>query len=208
MNENPTAAPPATPPPPASGAAAPPFPPPPAVPPTPAAGALPTVYPRVKSPGLAGVLSMFPGLGHLYLGLYQRAFAFAGAFILSIGFASHRAGEFFGPLVAFIWFFAIIDAVRQAHAINRGYVVESGFVPEPQLRRAITGSAGLTWGIILVGLGVLWLIDRNMDIDWSFMETWGTPSALILLGLVLVITHVRRKRDENRAGVGMPPRST
>lgn len=207
MSENPTAVPPATPPPPASGAAAPP-PPQPGYPPVPpsATGPLP-VYPRVKSPVLAGFLSMFPGLGHLYLGLYQRGFAFGGAFILSIGFASHRGEHFFGPVIAFIWFFAIIDAVRQAHAINRGYVSESGFATEPQLRRASTGSAGLTWGIILVGLGVLWLIDRYMNIDWSFMETWGTPAALILLGLVLVISHVRRKREENQAGIGMPPRS-
>ncbi len=206
MNDNPTTAPPGAPPPPAASAVPPP--PPPSYPATApsATGPLP-VYPQTKSPALAGFLSIFPGLGHLYLGLYQRAFAFAGAFILSIGFASHRSGEFFGPLIAFIWFFGIIDAVRQAHAINRGFVSEAGFIPEPQLRRAVTGSAGLTWGIILVGLGVLWLVDRYMDIDWSFMETWGTPSALILLGLILVISHIRRKREENRTGVGMPPRS-
>jgi F0F1-type ATP synthase assembly protein I len=205
MSDNPTVPPPTTPPPVSGPAATPP--PAYAAPPPSSAGALPVVYPHVKSPVLAGFLSMFPGLGHLYLGLYQRAFAFAGAFILSIGFASHRGEHFFGPLIAFIWFFAIIDAVRQAHAINRGHVTEAGFVAEPQLRRAMTGSAGLTWGIILVGLGVLWLLDRYIDIDWSFMETWGTPSALILLGLVLVISHIRRKRNENAAGVGMPPRS-
>ena len=192
----PPSPPPATSPPPVSA-------PYPVVPPTP-----PAVVAEKKSPGLAGVLSMFPGLGHLYLGLYQRAFAFAGAFILGIGFASHRAGEFFGPLIAFVWFFAIIDAVRQAKAINRGYVAEAGYAPEEHLRRAATGTAGLTWGVILVGLGALWLLDRYVDIDWSFMETWGTPSALILLGLVLVISHVRRKREENRTGVGMPPRSS
>src|SRR5260221_2314510 len=76
-----------------------------------------------KSPGLAGFLSIFPGLGHLYLGLYQRAFAFAGAFCLLIFFNSHgRIAVLSGPATAFLWFFAIIDAVRQAKAINRGFV--------------------------------------------------------------------------------------
>jgi ferrous iron transport protein B len=45
----------------------------------------PVVVLEKKSPGLAGVLSMFPGLGHLYLGLYQRALIFlkrAGTIIL------------------------------------------------------------------------------------------------------------------------------
>jgi hypothetical protein len=162
-----------------------------------------------KSPGLAGFLSFFPGLGHLYLGLYQRAFAFAGAFCVLIFFNSHgRIAVLSGPATAFLWFFGIIDAVRQAKAINRGYVSESGFATVAQIRKASEGTGSLTWGVILVGLGSLWIIDRYVEIDWSFMEEWGGPAALILLGLVLVISHIRRKRIEHEAGVGMPPRSS
>ncbi|MGE5413932.1 MAG: hypothetical protein ACM3NW_07150 [Syntrophomonadaceae bacterium] len=173
--------------------------------------ALPS-YPVIverKSPALAGFLSIFPGLGHLYLGLYPRAFAVGGAFILGI-MMSHRgaAGEFFGPLIAFVWFFGIIDAVRQAKAINRGELAEAGLAGERQLRRAAAGTGGLTWGVILVGLGALLLIDRYFDIDWSFMSEWGGPAAFILLGLVLIVSHVRKRRAENDAQVGMPPRSS
>jgi hypothetical protein len=183
----------------------PPPPPPPAAPVTPVT---PVIVER-KSPGLAGFLSFFPGLGHLYLGLYQRAFAFAGAFVILIGLTHHgRGAPFLGPLIAFVWFFGIIDAVRQAKAINRGYVSEGDFAAEARLRKASEGTGSLTWGVILVGLGALWLVDRYVDIDWSFMENWGGPAALILLGLVLVISHVRRKRTEHEAGVGMPPRSS
>ncbi len=181
-------------------------PPPPAVT-TPPAPAVAVVVDR-KSPGLAGFLSVFPGLGHLYLGLYQRAFAFAGGFCLLIFFNSHgRIAPLSGPATAFVWFFAIIDAVRQAHAINRGYVAQGGFAPATQIRKAAEGTGALTWGVILVGLGALWLVDRYVDIDWAFMENWGGPAALILLGLILVISHVRRKRREHESGVGMPPRS-
>ena len=192
---NPTSAPP---PPPLAATAA--------VPPPPVAIAQPVIVDR-KSPGLAGFLSMFPGLGHLYLGLYQRAFAVGGAFILLIAMTSHgRGGEFFGPLIGFVWFFAIIDAVRQAKAINRGQVAETGFAPEAQLKRA-SGSGALTWGVILVGMGALLLVDRYFEIDWTFMEEWGGPLAFILLGLVLIIGHVVKRRREHEAGVGMPPRS-
>ncbi len=182
---------------------APPPPPPPMAPPAVA----PLIVER-KSPGLAGFLSMFPGLGHLYLGLYQRAFAFGGAFIFSISMASHR-GEFFGPLIAFIWFFAIIDAVRQAKAINRGYAIESGFASAPALRKAGEGTGALTWGVILVGMGTLWLADRYLDLErfWDVVGDWGGPAAIILLGLILIVSHVRKKRRENESGVGMPPRS-
>src|ERR1700681_1264696 len=72
------------------------------------AAAVPAVIVERKSPGLAGFLSIFPGLGHLYLGLYQRAFAFAGAFCLLIFFNSHgRIAVLSGPATAFLWFFAI-----------------------------------------------------------------------------------------------------
>lgn len=182
--------------------------PPPPPPPVAPVAAVP-VYVEHKSPGLAGFLSIFPGLGHLYLGLYQRAFAFAGAFCILIFFNSHgRIAVLSGPATAFVWFFAIIDAVRQAKAINRGSVAESGFAPAGQIRRASEGTGGLTWGVILVGIGVLWILDRYLIIDWSFMEEWGGPAALILLGLILVISHIRRKRQEHESGIGMPPRSS
>jgi hypothetical protein len=161
-----------------------------------------------KSPALAGFLSMFPGLGHLYLGLYPRAFAVGGAFILGIMMTGRGGpGEFFGPLIAFVWFFGIIDAVRQAKAINRGELAEAGFAPEQQIRKAAAGTAGLTWGVILVGLGALLLIDRYFEIDWSFMSEWGGPAAFILLGFILIVSHVRKRRAENESHAGMPPRS-
>lgn len=180
-----------------------------AVPPPPA-GFVPPVVPVVverKSPGLAGFLSVFPGLGHLYLGLYQRAFAIGGAFILLCSLTSHGSGStFFGPMIAFVWFFGIIDAVRQAKAINRGQLAEAGFAGEQQLKSA-AGSGALTWGVILVGLGSLWLIDRYVEVDWSFVDEWGAPLAFILLGLILIVSHVRKRRRENDAQLGMPPRS-
>jgi len=194
---------PATPPPPPPFSA-----PPPPVPPVAAAPAE-LAYVERKSPGLAVFLSIFPGLGHLYLVLYHRAFSFAGAFFLLIFFNHHgRLAALTGPATAFVWFFGIIDAVRQAKAINRGVVAESGFAAERQLRRSSEGTGALTWGVILVGIGVLWILDRYANIDWSFMEEWGGPLALILLGLILVISHVRRKRREHDSGIGMPPRST
>jgi hypothetical protein len=179
----------------------------PAAPPPPAAARPPLVIVDRKSPALAGFLSFFPGLGHLYLGLYPRAFALGGAFILCISMTSHH-GEFFGPLIAFVWFFGIIDAVRQANAMNRGELAEAAFAGDQQLRRAAAGTGALTWGVILVGLGALLLIDRYFDIDWSFMSEWGGPAAFILLGLVLIVSHVRKRRQENESHAGMPPRSS
>jgi hypothetical protein len=170
----------------------------------------PVVVLEKKSPGLAGVLSMFPGLGHLYLGLYQRAFAFAGVFCLLIFFNAHgRMAPLSGPATAFVWFFAIIDAVRQAKAINSGYVEAGGLAPSertvvPRVRESM---AGLTWGVILVGIGSLWLLDRYADLDafWAAVEDWLAPVSFILLGLILITTYVIKKRRANEKET-WPPR--
>lgn len=169
----------------------------------------PVVVLEKKSPGLAGVLSVFPGLGHLYLGLYQRAFAFAGAFCLLIFFNAHgRMAPLSGPATAFVWFFAIIDAVRQAKAINSGYVHAGGLAPSertvvPRVRESM---AGLTWGVILVGIGALWLLDRYGDLDafWAAVEDWLAPVAFIVLGLVLIASYVAKKRRHNANEVWPP----
>jgi hypothetical protein len=196
----------ATPPPPVTPAAE--TLPPPAAPTTTATP--PVVVLEKKSPGLAGVLSVFPGLGHLYLGLYQRAFAFAGAFCLLIFFNHHgRMAPLSGPATAFVWFFAIIDAVRQAKAINSGHVHAGGLAPSERtiVPRARESMAGLTWGVILVGLGALWLLDRYADLDkfWAAVEDWLAPAAFILLGVILITTYVMKKRRHNANEV-WPPR--
>jgi hypothetical protein len=183
--------------------------PPPAAPTTTATG--PVVVLEKKSPGLAGVLSVFPGLGHLYLGLYQRAFAFAGVFCLLILFNSHgRMAPLSGPATAFVWFFAIIDAVRQAKAINSGYVHAGGLAPSERMivPRVRESMAGLTWGVILVGIGALWLLDRYADLDafWAAVEDWLAPASFILLGVVLITSYVIKKRRHNASEV-WPPRS-
>lgn len=167
-----------------------------------------------KSPGLAGILSgIFPGLGQLYLGLYQRAFKIAGAFagciwVVSSGMFDGHLAPFFGLGIAFVWFFGVIDAVRQAKAINVGSVDAGGIAAsETVVRVKRESTASLTWGVILVGIGTLWLIDRYVDLDWfwAVVEDWLAPVSFILLGLVLITTYVIKKRRRNESEV-WPPR--
>ncbi|HZI65428.1 MAG TPA: hypothetical protein VFF17_02580 [Thermoanaerobaculia bacterium] len=190
--------------------------PPPAVA---AEGYRPPVAPIIvekKSPGLAGILSaIFPGLGQLYLGLYQRAFKIAAAFAGCIWLVTSTdrfhgsIAPLFGLGIAFTWFFGIIDAVRQAKAINAGSVDAGGLAVServPRVKRESTAS--LTWGVILVGIGTLWLIDRYVDLDWFWaaVEDWLAPVAFILLGVVLIATYVIKKRKHNESEV-WPPRN-
>ncbi len=71
---------------------------------------------------LAAILSfLFPGLGHLYLGLNKKGISFIVAYIVSailvflvIGFV----------LIVIVWLWALIDSIKSTESINNGEFVE------------------------------------------------------------------------------------
>lgn len=71
---------------------------------------------------LSAILSfLFPGLGHLYLGLNRKGVSYIIAYIVSailifilIGFV----------LMIIVWIWALIDSIKSTEAINRGEFVE------------------------------------------------------------------------------------
>lgn len=75
-----------------------------------------------KSALLSAILSfLFPGLGHLYLGLNKKGVSFIVAYIVSailslifIGFV----------LMLIVWVWALIDSIKSTESINRGEFVE------------------------------------------------------------------------------------
>src|SRR5512136_2629497 len=129
-----------------------------------------------RSPGLALVLSFFPGLGHLYLGLYQRAFGIFLAFALSIWLAEHAD---LGIVVAFVWFFAVIDAYRQAQMLNMGLTTEP-LIGEQRAKAARRGTLG--FGAFLLIVGLVLLYNQFYPIDFSFLQDWW-PLILVAAGI-------------------------
>src|SRR4249920_772085 len=87
-----------------------PVPPPPPIAFAPA-GAFPAPPPPLaKNPGAAGALGIIPGMGHLYLGLYQRAAILFGVWVLLITMTEPSRGPFPGIAIPFWMVFSIIDA--------------------------------------------------------------------------------------------------
>ncbi|MCU0293808.1 MAG: DUF5668 domain-containing protein [Thermoanaerobaculaceae bacterium] len=152
--------------------------PPPAAPVPPAAQ--PTNYaaprsPQFKSTGAAVVLSFFPGIGHLYLGLYQRAIGFFAAFAFSI-FLADKAS--LGILIPFVWFFGLIDAYRQTLLINAGQTPEDLWANP--VRRRTPKNTGLGFGVFLTVLGLILLYNQFYPLDLTFLYDWWP---LVLVGL-------------------------
>jgi len=128
--------------------------------------------PGLKSPFLAALWAcVIPGLGHIYVGVYQRALIL---FVIWLGVFSSaiyaKDGELglLVPMTIFIWLFNVFDAYRQATFAVWG---ES----EEELRATAgeRGRSGLTFGITLFVVGLYGLLRRYFDIDLSLLfEHW------------------------------------
>jgi hypothetical protein len=146
-----------------------------------------------KNPGLAALLSLVPGMGNIYNGLYLRGITFF-LVITSLIAITVRDHPLFGMAIAFFWIFNVLDAYRQATLINYGYAQDLGLLDMPQHPRA--GQGGLTAGILLTLIGLFAVCDRYFDIrlDWLF-DLW--PFALVVGGAWLIWGAIR---DRRRAG--------
>jgi hypothetical protein len=154
--------------------------------------------PLPKIPWLAFALGGFPGIGHIYNGLYVRGLTFFAICGSLIALASREG--FFGFAVAFFWIFNMLDSYRQAVLINYGYSQDLGLSDLPA--RPAIAQGGLAAGLVLLAIGVVALLDHTFHVDLSFLfDFW--PVGLILVGGWMVGATLRQRmkaRDALSAG--------
>ena len=148
--------------------------------------------PRQKSVPLAVLLSMMPGLGHIYLGYYQLGFLHAAIFASLVTFLSMGAGglePLFGISLGFFTLYNFVDAGRRAALYNQALATAAGLpqIEIPSNRGSIVG------GLLLVGVGVLFLMHTRFGYDPEWIEEWW-PLGLIGLGVYLFLKDVQSRR--------------
>lgn len=156
----------------------------------------PLSAPLLKQPWLAFVLAAFPGIGHIYNGLYVRGLTF---FLLCATLLALTAdqGELFGFVLAFFWIFNMLDSFRQAVLINYGYAQDLGLTDLPARPRLMQG--GLLAGVILFLVGLAATLERFFDVDVSLLlDLW--PVGFMLIGIWMVVAAVRQRRKSERPG--------
>lgn len=167
-------------------------------PPIPPAPVVVQAVPGAPSPGLAIVLSaVFPfGVGAVYNGQMIKGLVHAGIFA-SLIYAMNHGAEVLGVVMAFFYFYQIVDAYRTAKAKQLGLapppdlfgLSESGFDTQG-------GSKPPVGAFILIGLGVLFLLSNMgwFEMDWV-EKLW--PLAPLGLGIWLLYrAQSRVVRDE------------
>lgn len=150
-----------------------------------------------KSAGLAFFLGLFPGAGHIYLGLYQRGLAIFGTWVLTI-FLAANASDFFGFGVAFMVFFSVLDAVRMARLINAGGASED---PSQLIEQMKPGHGSIVAGVALMILGIASWLHMQFGVSFRFLsDNW--PLVVVAIGAWLVWRAIRSRNASDTTAPG------
>jgi hypothetical protein len=150
----------------------------------------------------ATLLGFIPGVGAIYNGQVVKGLIHVLVFAGLIALAEHA--EFFGVLVAFFYFYMVWDAYATAKAIQEHRPLPDPFGLGTHLPAAATsdspgpgteilrrGPHVPTAAIVLIGLGVLFLLDNLGILGWHWMgRMW--PIILIVIGVWLFARRTGR----------------
>ncbi|MFF2094173.1 hypothetical protein [Paenibacillus sp. NPDC058174] len=116
-----------------------------------------------KNKVLAATLALFPGAGHLYLGLQKRGLQIMGGFLISIFLMDSLRLSIFLFLMPLFWFFAFFDALQQMSRYERDQLKDQAVVAQLAPYQK--------WiGLALLVLGAYYLFDQVMGTYIS--QTW------------------------------------
>jgi TM2 domain-containing membrane protein YozV len=165
----------------------------------------PAVYPPLALPaGTAGtvavpksavvalVLSLFPGIGQIYNGQPAKALVFFFAWAGSI-YLTAEAHPFFAFLIAFTYFYNLVDAWRSASAINARYA-RGSFVDDDTTESP-------AWGAALIGVGALLLFNNLGWLRLAALQRYW-PLVLIAAGAAFLYGSMRRADKESGSDGG------
>ncbi len=163
-----------------------------------------------KSPAIAGMLSVIPGLGQVYVGYYKQGLMnlaiFALAITISTNLEDTGLSPLFGLFIPFWFFYTLIDAVRRASLYNLSVDGETGIkLPEDMPFPALNGS--LAGGVTLVIIGMLLFLNTKFDISLEWLADWW-PLAIVAGGVYLIYKNLEeRKRSANPIEASDPAES-
>jgi hypothetical protein len=161
---------------------------------------------RRKSPVLAAILSLLPGLGQVYVGYYIRGFINIVVVASTIMLLANGArvavegGDFqqhltVAPLIGFFmvfyWFYNMIDAWRIASFYNEALLGASA----GDLKREMTlpsGGGSLIGGIFLVAVGLMLFLNTMFDMPLGWIRDWW-PLAPVGFGVYLIVQAVKER---------------
>jgi hypothetical protein len=156
---------------------------------------------RYKSPLLATLMSLVPGLGQVYVGYYQQGFIniIVIASLISL-LAYYRVSGHFKPFLAlfmiFYWLYNMVDAYRKSTFYNQALAGLGPLeIPEGEQLPGTRGS--LVGGVLLIIAGAIALGYTRFGMPIEWIEDWW-PVAPILMGAYLLYQSLANKKKQRK----------
>jgi hypothetical protein len=159
-----------------------------------------------KSKAIATFLSMFPGAGHLYLGLQRRGIQLMAAFLFSIYILDALRLGLFLFLVPIIWFYSFFDGLQRASKYGKEPMedvpVISYFINHQKwigIGLVFLGGYYLVMNIALPAFSPVISRYINIDLYYWIGQYFQTAVVCVLLiggGFKLLIGSKKRKEKE------------
>jgi hypothetical protein len=125
------------------------------------------------------VLSLFPGIGQIYNGQPAKALVFFFAWAGSI-YLTAEANPFFAFLIAFTYFYNLVDAWRSAAVINLRHARGSRIEDEDAVESPAWGAALIGVGALLLFNNLGWLRLAALQRYWPLvLMAAGAPSSTV-----------------------------
>lgn len=160
-----------------------------------------------KSKSIATFLSIFPGAGHLYLGLQKRGIQLMAAFLFSIYILDVLRLGIFLFLIPIIWFYSFFDAMQKVSKYG-----EEEIEDVPIISYLINHQKWVGIGLVVMGLYYLIMnmiipvfapmLSNMINIDvmyWvqRYFQT-GIVCVLLIGGGIKLLSGSKQKREEKK----------
>jgi hypothetical protein len=157
-----------------------------------------------KSKAIATFLSIFPGAGHLYLGLQHRGIQLMAAFLFSIYILDILRLGIFLFLIPIIWFYSFFDAMQKVSKYG-----DEEMEDVPIISYLINHQKWV--GIGLVSMGLYYLLVNvfipviapivNFNFAYWFQTYFQTGLVCVLLigGGIKLLSGSKQKREEEKS---------
>jgi len=161
-----------------------------------------------KSKSIATFLSIFPGAGHLYLGLQRRGIQLMAAFLFSIYILDVLRLGIFLFLIPIIWFYSFFDGLQKASRYGEETIEDVPIIAYFLNHQKWVGIGLVIMGVYYLVMNVLLpafspVFSRLLDIDvmyWvqgyfqPYFQT-GLVCLLLIGGGIKLLSGSKKKRE-------------
>lgn len=159
-----------------------------------------------KSKSIATFLSIFPGAGHLYLGLQKRGIQLMAAFLFSIYILDVLRLGIFLFLIPIIWFYSFFDALQKASKYGDEPLEDTPIITHFQNHQKWLGLSLIAVGLYYITVNILLPIVAPMFVQFDilfwfnrYVQTAIVCIVLIFGGIRLMLGNKEKKELDNQA---------